>query len=438
MRSLLLIIPVAGCALASQDRRYGALASDYDHGKPLVVVDGDPFAGAAHLERAALIREVLARNPDVAAARAAWRAALARYPEETALDDPMVSYSIAPLTIRDERVGQAVQIEEKLPTPGRRALAADVALAEAEAARGDVQTTRLDLALMASTTFDDYYVATRGLAINADHAKLVADFRKAVEIHFSTGHGSAQDAIEAEMEAAHIDHDRLALESQRDVAIAELNGLLHRAPDASIPPPPEALELPPDVDAPLATLETVADGVRPELATERARVRGADAAVELANKDFLPQVSVMARYDAMWDMPDMRWMLGVTVEIPLARARRHAAVERAEADAARARSEAAKTEDAVRVDVARARDRVLGSEHVLHVYDAELLPLGKARVDAARAGFVADQNNFDVVIGAERALRSVELDREQMIADAWRRRAELDRALGRLPGGGAP
>jgi outer membrane protein TolC len=437
MRSLLLIIPLAGCALASHNR-YGGMVSAYDHDRPTPIADGELFAGEAQLDREALIRAVLDRNPDVAAARAAWRAALARYPEETALDDPMVSYAIAPLTIGDARIGQTVEIDEKLPTPGRRALAGDVALAEAEAARGDWQTTRLDLALMASTAFDDYYVATRGLAINADHAKLIADFRKAVEVHYASGHGATQDAIEAEMEAAHVDHDRLALESQREVAVAALNGLLHRTPDAPLPPPPDALDLPPMVDAPLATLEAEAEGARPELAAERARVRGGDAAVALADKDFLPQVSVMARYDAMWDVPDQRWMLGVTVEVPLARARREAAVERARADADRARSEVDRTTDAIRVDVARARRRVEESHHILHVYDDELVPLGKARVDAARAGFIADQNNFDVVIGAERMLRSVQLDREQTIADAWRRRAELDRALGKLPGGGAP
>src|SRR5262245_32024022 len=129
MRSLLLIITLSGCALGNQ-RRYDGLVTAYDHDTP-AARGGDPFAGATHLDRAALVRAVLDRNPDVAASRAAWRAALARYREDTAIDDPMVSYSIAPLTIRDERIGQTIEIEQKLPTPGRRALAGDVALAEA-------------------------------------------------------------------------------------------------------------------------------------------------------------------------------------------------------------------------------------------------------------------------------------------------------------------
>lgn len=50
-----------------------------------------PFPGAAVLDRRALVEEVLRRNPSLESMRQAWRAALARYPQETALDDPRSS-----------------------------------------------------------------------------------------------------------------------------------------------------------------------------------------------------------------------------------------------------------------------------------------------------------------------------------------------------------
>src|SRR5450432_152510 len=110
-----LAIVTAGCALTTESRRYGALVDEYDHARPAAVADsGDAlFKGDTHLDRAALVRAVLDRNPDVAASRAAWRAALARFPEETAIDDPMVSYTIAPLTLRDDRINQAIEIDQK-------------------------------------------------------------------------------------------------------------------------------------------------------------------------------------------------------------------------------------------------------------------------------------------------------------------------------------
>jgi hypothetical protein len=57
-------------------------------------------------------------------------------------------------------------------------------------------------------------------------------------------------------------------------------------------------------------------------------------------------------------------------------------------------------------------------------------------VDAARAGFIASRNDFVAVVGAEKNLRSVELAYQIARADLDRARAELDRAVGRVPGVG--
>src|SRR5262245_2051666 len=58
---------------------------------------GEDALTGANLERAALVRAVLARNPSVEAAREAWRAALARARHDRALPDPMLEYGFAPL-----------------------------------------------------------------------------------------------------------------------------------------------------------------------------------------------------------------------------------------------------------------------------------------------------------------------------------------------------
>ena len=55
-------------------------------------------------------------------------------------------------------------------------------------------------------------------------------------------------------------------------------------------------------------------------------------------------------------------------------------------------------------------------------------------MDAARAAFISSQAPFVSVIDAEKNLRGVELDQRVAEADYDRRRAELDRALGRVPG----
>ena len=428
----------AGCGVSSGSRAYGAMLDDYARARPPAPGPDDAlFAGADHLDRGALIGAVLARNPDLGAAREAWRAALARYPQATTFDDPVVSYSLAPLSIAGSApFGQAVQVEERLPVPGRRRLAGQVALAEAEAARGAVESARVELAVMASTLYDDYWFTTRSLAINAQHAELVTGLKRAAEAQYAAARGSAQDSLEAETELVRLDHDRVMLEAGRAIAVAGLNGLLHRRPETPLPPPPDALDLPAGEPPAEATLEDEALAARPELATQRARVRAGRAAAELARRDTYPRVGVMARYDSMRPMTEHQWMVGLSFALPVMRGTRHAAVAGAEAASARAGLAYDHDVDRIRVEVAQAYQRLMAARHLLGLYDDRLLPAARDRVGAARADFVTAKARFSEVIAAERELRDAELGREETMADVSRLTAALDRAVGRVPATG--
>jgi cobalt-zinc-cadmium efflux system outer membrane protein len=435
-RLILIGLPLlaAGCEPAAMGR-YRHARSEMPRSRP-VTLDEDPFPGATVLERRALIDAVLARNPDVEAARAGWRRALSRIPQETALDDPMVSYSLAPFSVAGGApFGQRIEIEQKLPITNRRGLAGEVALAEAEAMRDDVEAVRLRLAAMASAMFVDYYVADRALEVDAHHRSLLDQMRASAEAQYVAGRAAQQDPLQAEVELAMLDRDRLMHETERKVVIAQINGLLHRDPGASLPPPPKQLTVPAaDKLDERAMIET-ALRERPELHAQDARLRRGAAARKLADRAAWPDVGVMASYDSMWDMPEHRWMVGVSVEVPLARGRRAAARDEADAETEQAALVRERMTDEIRVEVRTAIERVAEARAALVLYEQRLLPASRAQVEAARAGFIADRNEFQAVIAAERSLRHITLDIERARADVHRRTAELDRAVGRIAGG---
>lgn len=399
-------------------------------------LDEDPFVGATVLDRRALIDAVLARNPDVETARAGWRRALSRVPQEGALDDPMVSYSLAPLSIAgDAPFGQRVEIEQRLPITNRRSLASEVAFAEAEAKRDDIDAVRLRLAALASTMFDDYYVAERALEVDVHHRGLLVQMRDSAMAQYTAGRAAQQDPLQAEVELAMIDRERLMHETERRVVMAGINGLLHRDPGATLPPPPTLLSLPADTKLDPAALIEIALRDRPELQGQAARVRRGEAAVELADRASIPDVGVMASYDSMWDMPEHRWMVGLSVAVPLARGRRAAARDEAEAEADEARHERERLADEIRVEVRVAVERANEARAALAIYEQRMLPAARAQTEAAQAGFIADRNEFQAVVAAERGLRHVTLEIERARADVHRRLAEVDRSIGRIAGG---
>jgi cobalt-zinc-cadmium efflux system outer membrane protein len=394
------------------------------------------FAGAAELDRAALVQEVLRRNPSLQAAAAAWRAARARVAQERSFDDPMLAYEMAPLSISDDHApfGHTVTLEQRLPVPGARTLRAEMASAEAAMARGSWAETELALAMAASMLYDEWYVAHRALDINAHHVASMEALQRSAEAQYAAGRGSLDDPLRAELELGELLQEQIMLESRRDMVRAEINGLLHRPPQAGLPPPPQALAvrqaLPEDSEA----LQEQALRGRPELAATRAELRGQRAAVELARKSYFPAIGVMASYSTMFEHPSHQYMVGLSLELPVQRSRRRAAVDEARAGLARVSHGQERLEDEIRVEVAKARLRLVEAMRIAELYRTRLVPAARGRASAARAAFESGRGEVAMVLEAEDALRSMELRAEISVADVARRDAELARQIGTAPG----
>jgi outer membrane protein TolC len=397
---------------------------------------GDPFAGHATLERGAVVTAVLARNPTIAAARWAWRAALARHPKETALDDPMLGYELAPLSIgeADMDTGQRVTLSQAFPFPGKRALRGEAALAEAEAAASDFAAVRLRTAALASLLFDELYLIERKLAVNDAHRALLAELREVAIARYEAGAASQQDPLEAELAEAELLHRDVELRADRRIAQEQMNVLLHREPGLALPPVPNALDAPPaePAHAPAGSAD------RPELRAAEARIRAREASVRLARREVLPDLRLMGGYDAMEEEDEMRPQLGIEVAIPLGRTRRAALLDEAQAELEAARAERAGLEDQVRFSVSRASERLAEARHAHEILRDRVVPAARDRVASARAAFEAGQSNFSVLIDAERSLRDAELGHEEALVEVSRRHTELARARGELPRGGRP
>ena len=252
---------------------------------------------------------------------------------------------------------------------------------------------------------------------------------------FESGRASAQDPLQAEAELTHMEHDAVILASQRDIAVAQMNELLHRDPDLPLPPPSKDVPVSaaPDSSS-TAHLADEATKRRPEIESMRLHARAEQARAERAGRDSYPDLAVSTSYNSMWDTPEHRWMVGLSVNVPIVTGRRPGAVEEANAARARFDSETTRLIDKARTEVVVASKRLEESAHVLHLYEDRLIPVARDQVDAARAGFVSSRNDFVAVISAAKNLRSVELEYQIMRADFDPRRAELDRALGRMPG----
>lgn len=407
---------------------------------PLQEQSAPLFDQSAPLRREELVSAVLARNPTLEAMRQAWLAAQQRVPQATALEDPMASYGLAPLSVASDRVGlgQEVRVSQRFPYPGTLRLRGEAARAEAEAAALGFEAERLRLALAAAQLYDDYALVDRALEINEEHIRLLEDFQRVATARYAAGLVPQQDPLQAEVEATHLLHRRIVLRTGRDVLRAQMNALLHRAPGAGLPPPSD-LPVPEETLPEIAQLESQALSGRPELRQREATVRAREAEAGLKRLAGRPSFEAMASYNSMWMDTGHRWMVGVGVNLPVWRKRVRAGVAEAEARLAQARSERVAAEDEVRSEVRQAYDRLQELRHVVELYQSRLLPATRDQVRASLAAFTTGQTSFLSVIEAERNQRTVELNYVEALRDYSRARAELERAVGRVPGpAGAP
>jgi outer membrane protein TolC len=400
-----------------------------------------PFSGQAELSVEVLTEQVLARNPTLAQMVAAWQAASARYPQVTSLEDPMFAATVGPGTITPDDAGvefaYRLEISQKLPFPGKLQLRGANALAEASAAGRDVDDMRLQLVESARTAFYDYYLVERALEVNSESLQLLRDFRRNAQTRYQTGLVPEQDVLQADVEIGREQDRRLELEQMWQVALARINTLLHLPPDSPLPPPPKQLDVTeelPDVQA----LRAAAVARRPDLQALADRIAAEEASLGLAHKEFYPDFEPFFMYDRFMgnvsDNRDLATQLGVRLNLPVYKKRRYGAVAEAEARIAQRRAELARLTDQVNFQVQEAYARVQRSERSVRLYRDTILKAADANVKAAQSAYTTGKIPFLSLIEAQRNLVGLRDRSYEALADYFRRRAALDRAVGGPPG----
>ena len=379
-----------------------------------------------------LVSAILAANPQMEVVQAVWQAANSRIQQVSALDDPMLSHSFAPLTIGNRQSGfsQNTVISQKLPWPGKRRLRGEAAAFDADAANENIASLRLLLTATAKTLFADWYYIHRALEVNEINRSLLTEFHDIALDHYATGLASKQDALRAEVEMALLDHQKIALDRENRTILAHLNRLLNRLPDSPLPVPSK-------LDAELflpkpAALQELALRSRPELRELAARIKASKTRGDLAEKDFYPDFKVSAGYNNFWLQDQQRFIVGVEMNLPLDQDKRHAAEDEAHARIKQAEWQHIDRIAKIREDVQVAYELTIESLHVYKLHQDKLLPLADETLKAALSDYRSGSGDFLTLISSEQNLIKTQLQTDRALADMHRHLAELEQAVGRV------
>lgn len=386
---------------------------------------------AGRLRLADVLEQAHERNPEIRAARDRAAAAAAVPGRVRALDDPTFSYEVwnAPQPFRVDRADNNIlRLSQKVPFPGKRALAGEVAGREADMARSEGTGVELDVTTAVKRAYYDLWAAHELLDVYSRERGLVERFARIAEQKYGVGEVAQSDVLRAQVELTHfinrVTTQTLAIDGVR----AELNALLSRPPSDPLgvpedPPPPR---LDPEVDR----LIGLAVDSRPELRAEEAAVAREEAAVRLAQRDYFPDFEFNV---GRFINPGQRDGFGAmaAVSIPLAYKWKYdAGLAEARARLSSAQAELRRLQDRVQREVKQAHVRAQTALLQWKLFINTHIPQAEQSLRVAESAYQTGGVDWLALIDTARTLESVHVEHVQAAAEFEKAYADLERAVG--------
>jgi outer membrane protein TolC len=271
-----------------------------------------------------LIREALARNPEVLAAQKRYEASRQRPSQESSLPDPMLSvgYSSNGGPLPGQGLGTqptsnvGFMVSQEIPYPGKRKLRGDIAAKEADADYQQYLALQLNVRSRVTQAFHRLHHAYAVLEILGEGKDLLTEVIRVSDARYSAGKAAQQDVLKAQTQLSILEARIAEKQQDRDTTEAELNSLLNRKPGTplGVPQDSEATPLPRTMEDLLAK----AASLSPDLRRAQEMIQRNELAVNLARKDLHSDYTVSGGYFYMGGMPAM-YQFRVDIPIQLHR-----------------------------------------------------------------------------------------------------------------------
>ena len=367
-------------------------------------------------------------NAGLKAAFEEWQAASEQIPQAKALPDPKLTYGYFSEQILTR---QQVGVMQMFPWFGKVAARTDAATAAAKAAQSRYEARKVQVFSDVKQAFYEYAYLAGAIRVTRENLSLMQHFEEVVRTKHLTAAATHPDISRAQIEVAKLQNELITLERSRGPTVTRLNAVLSRSGQMQLPWPREEPGRPVTVNR--DTLMAVLQERNPELQAMGFDIERLDREVDVARRNFYPDVGVGAEWMIMpmaggGNEDDV--MVGVELNLPIWRSSYRAGELQARAMARRARYEKRNLENNLAAQMERAVYEFENSQRQVKLYDDALVPRAQELIGASEAAYMAGTIDFLNLISAQQALLQFRLERERFWADQQRRLAELEMLVG--------
>ena len=380
-----------------------------------------------------LIKEVLGRNPELAAARKQWEAATNRIPQARSLDDPsvFVDFFNIPHTLNVTQTQNTIfGLSQNLPFPGKRALKGDVASRSADMTEQVVRAKERELVARLKQTYYELFLAQKAIQIHHEQVELLRQFVEIANARFRAGKGNQADVLKAQVELSLLHQQLPVLEQRRQTTGAMLNTLLDRDPASPLGMTQEPSQLP--LEQPVDDLHRLALNERPEIIAAELDVQRNQQSHALAQRQYYPDFNVSFRRFQNFQA-DNGYGAYVSMTIPFAfwtKPKYDAGVQEAAAAVEVARAQQHTVENLTRFQINDLLAKLRATDQVATLYRTTILPQAEQSLESARVEYRSGKAGFLELLETQRAWRGFQLEYFKALVDRQQRLAELEQVVG--------
>jgi len=382
------------------------------------------------------LREALERNPRIQAAHARYRAALQEIPQVNALPDPMVSITGYPRSS-----GAMLAISQRIPWFGKLSDQGKIAAKKAAALAALYEAEKAEVVRQVKLAYYALAYLDRAIDITRQDLELLENYETMARARYQQGVGLQQAVVKLQAEITR-DLSRLKeLQSRRVEAEARLNQLMDRPARAAIPQ--LVLPPPPKVTIDCARLTGVAQRRRPELLAALFEIEGEEKRVQLARRQYWPDLTlgagfaanVMGPMDAADPMPPEpsgknMWSIMASVNLPISRRKYDAGVLQATEQMIAARNQYRDLLNEIEASIRATGFRIETIREQIELFEKTLLPQAEQALRSSEAAYATGLLGVLELLDSERVLLEVRLGLERLRSEYLQALAEMERVIG--------
>jgi len=381
-----------------------------------------------------LLAEAEQVHPAIKAGTQMIESKRARVSQAKSLPDPTVGVgwmgNITPFSVQrlDPSSNRGVSAMQEIPYPGKLNLRGRIAEKDVEAEKWNLEATRRQVRAEVKSAYYELWAVDQELGITQKNKDLLEKLARIAEEKYKVGKGLQQDLIRSQVEVSRILQTFTLLNQRRRNLAARLNTTLLRPPDQPI----ENLALVTESPLSYSLEELLSSGVEnsPEIRRQQQLIEQNQYAVNLAEKEYLPDFRVGYDYQQRPDLPDMHGF-NFTINVPIFYKKKQREGVR---EASLGLESSRQTREAIRTELLfRVKEQYLqakASDELLTLYIKALVPQSALALESSLSAYQTGTLDFQSLLANFMSVLEYETNYYQELANYQKALVSLEQITG--------